>query len=297
MAVRVDQPVSPPRVSLWRRLSKRDTIPKIISSDLLRKSPTTEGMDTSKPTKLRRREARVYKDAPDASPARKASLQLPISTKTTSSPPLSSPISPASPSSPNIEKRPQIPTPQKPTTEPLPLQPETKQPPKPQKKEKVSILQVQRIHVPEARMKPRVVSLHRVLPNEIPTSPFPDSLQVRTVSWNVFLRPEQVYNLVMGYSPDNTDDKWFVYSQGPDKTGKLKVHFHRRWTGMKIAELFVVVDLKGEGAGTIVGVKWNGSAQTNLMDEDEAKYMVSTTCSWVLGVDLENGLFPAMQFE
>jgi len=146
-------------------------------------------------------------------------------------------------------------------------------------------------------MKPRVVSLHRVLPTDQATSPFPPSPQIHTVSWNVFLGPEQVYSLVMGFCPTTTDDKWFVYSQGPDKTGKLKVHFHRSWTGMKIAELFIVVDLKGEGAGTIVGVKWNGTTQTNSMDEDEAKYMVSTTCSWVLGVDLENGLFPAMQFE
>jgi hypothetical protein len=58
---------------------------------------------------------------------------------------------------------------------------------------------------------------------------------------------------------------------------------------MKIAELFVVIDLKGEGAGKIVGIKWDGSEQTNRMDEDEAKYMVSTTCEWVLGVKLERG--------
>jgi hypothetical protein len=86
------------------------------------------------------------------------------------------------------------------------------------------------------------------------------------------------------------DDKWFVYSEGPDKSGKMKVHFHRSWTGMKIAELFVVMNLHGDGSGAIVGIKWNGTEQTVGMVEEEAKYMVSTTCSWVLGVDFDNAM-------
>ncbi|KAF2638818.1 hypothetical protein P280DRAFT_403757 [Massarina eburnea CBS 473.64] len=159
-------------------------------------------------------------------------------------------------------------------------------------------MNVQRISVPASQAKPRVISLTRVTSSDMRTDPFPDSPYIRTVSWNVFLTPEQIHSLVMGFRPDGTgDDKWFIYSQGPDQSGKMKVHFHRSWTGMKIAELFVVVDLKGEGAGTIVGMKWNGTDQTNGMDEEEAKYMVSTTCSWVLGVDLESGALHAMKFE
>lgn len=118
-------------------------------------------------------------------------------------------------------------------------------------------------------------------------APFPTSPFVRTVPWNVYLPPEQVYSLVMGFVPADMEDKWFIYSEGPDNSGKIKVHFHRSWTGMKIATLFMVIDLKGEGAGTIVGIKWNGTDQTIGMSEEEAKYMVSTCCSWVLGVDLE----------
>ena len=82
-------------------------------------------------------------------------------------------------------------------------------------------------------------------------------------------------------------DKWFIYSEGPDRAGKLKVHFHRSWTGTKIAELFVVMDTKGEGAGKIVGIKWNGSEAMNCLSEEEAKYMIRTACRWQLGVDLE----------
>ncbi|KAF2468991.1 uncharacterized protein BDR25DRAFT_229810 [Lindgomyces ingoldianus] len=120
------------------------------------------------------------------------------------------------------------------------------------------------------------------------TTPFPANLRdVHTVAWNVFLDPDQVYSLFMGFRPERMEEKWFIYSEGPDLSGKLKVHFHRSWTGHKIAELFVLIDLKGEGAGKIVGIKWNGSEQTNGMDEEEAKYMISTTCAWVLGVNFE----------
>jgi hypothetical protein len=83
------------------------------------------------------------------------------------------------------------------------------------------------------------------------------------------------------------EDKWFIYSEGPDQAGKLKVHFHRSWTGLKVAELFVVMDTKGEGAGKIVGIKWNGGQDTNWMSEEEAKYMIRMACRWQLGVHLE----------
>ena len=85
-------------------------------------------------------------------------------------------------------------------------------------------------------------------------------------------------------------DKWFVYAEGPDLSGKCKVHFHRSWTGLKMAELFLVVDLRGEGAGKIVGIKWDGSEETNGMIEEEVKYMVEMVCAFVMGVGLEGGM-------
>jgi len=85
-------------------------------------------------------------------------------------------------------------------------------------------------------------------------------------------------------STEDSAKKWSIYSEGPDRSGKLKVHFHRSMTGTKIAELFLVLDLEGGGAGKIVGIKWDGGERTNKMMEEEAKYMVSMTCAWVLGV-------------
>ena len=86
------------------------------------------------------------------------------------------------------------------------------------------------------------------------------------------------------------EDKWFIYSEGPDGSGKLKVHFHRSWTGMKIAELFVLIDVRGDGAGRVVGIKWDAGERTNGMCEGEAKYMIAKTCAWVLGVRFERFL-------
>lgn len=123
------------------------------------------------------------------------------------------------------------------------------------------------------------------MPQSLPIKAFPDNPLL--VPWNVYLPPSQIHSLYLGHAPEDMDDKWFIYSEGPDRAGKLKVHFHRSWTGMKVAELFVVMDIKGEGAGKIVGIKWNGGEETNWMSEEEAKYMIRTTCRWQLAVDLE----------
>jgi len=150
---------------------------------------------------------------------------------------------------------------------------------------------MQRVDVPKQRSETAVMSATKVLASDMQTSSFPNSSRINTVAWNVYLTPEQGFNLVMGFKPSQMEDKWFIYSEGPDNSGKLKVHFHRSWTGLKIAELFVLIDLKGLGAGKIVGIKWNGSEQTNGMSEEEAKYMIATTCAWVLKVEIEKNMF------
>jgi hypothetical protein len=97
--------------------------------------------------------------------------------------------------------------------------------------------------------------------------------------------------LYLGHQPVEISDKWFIYSEGPDAMGKLKVHFHRSYTGTKMAELFVVMDVKGEGAGKIVGIKWNGGDDmgSGRMNGDEATFLVRNTIRDVLGFDLEDG--------
>lgn len=154
---------------------------------------------------------------------------------------------------------------------------------------------MQRIEIPQVardqlrkEWDPRSDSL-RVLP--IFTTPFPAYPLTQVSPWNIYLPPAQVHALYLGFLPREMSDKWLIYSEGPDPMGKLKVHFHRSWTGTKIAELFVVMDVKGEGAGKIVGVKWNSSegVGSGRMSGEEVKYLVRTTVKWVLGVELEKG--------
>lgn len=132
-------------------------------------------------------------------------------------------------------------------------------------------------------------SYPRVSRNAHATSPFPHNTRIGP--WNLFLPPAQVHALYTGFFPEDMADEWFVFSEGPDVNGKLKVHFHRAWTGLKVAELFVVMDLKGEGAGKVVGIKWNGSEQTGRMGEEGAKGTIRLACGKVLGCRLEGEAF------
>jgi hypothetical protein len=164
--------------------------------------------------------------------------------------------------------------------------------------ERIEISHTQRVEIPnivrerlsrESSSSSTYTSSVRVEANAIPTKPFPSASQ-RVTTWDVYLPPTQVHALYLGYLPYEMSDKWFIYSEGPDAMGKLKVHFHRSWTGTKIAELFVVMDVKGGGAGKIVGIKWNGGEEvgSGRMNGDEVKYLVRTTVRSVIGIEFED---------
>lgn len=127
----------------------------------------------------------------------------------------------------------------------------------------------------------------RALSTSMPTKSFTSNPKI--APWTLYLPPAQVYALYLGAVPVSMEDRFFVYSEGPDMMGKLKVHFHRSWTGAKVAEVFVVMDVKGEGAGKIVGVKWderNGDG-SGRMTEEEAKLTIRTAAWCVLGIEME----------
>lgn len=70
--------------------------------------------------------------------------------------------------------------------------------------------------------------------------------------------------------------------------GKLKVHIHRSWTGTKVAELFVVMDTRGEGAGKVVGVKWDAGG--GRMAEWDAKELVRRIVNGLMDIELDSGV-------
>lgn len=136
-------------------------------------------------------------------------------------------------------------------------------------------------------------SLHRknkrATATSLPTTPFPP--QPKIAPWTLYLPPAQVHALYMGHIPCSMEDKYLVYSEGPDLMGKLKVHFHHAWTGIKVAELFVVMDTKGEGAGKIVGLKWDDRHGNSRTTSDGARFLVRTIMQITLNMDLEPEAF------
>lgn len=79
------------------------------------------------------------------------------------------------------------------------------------------------------------------------------------------------------------DDKWFIYSEGPDRQGKLRVNFHRSWTGLKAAQVVVDVTSGSEHVGSIT---WDNGEQAGRQSLDEVKGIIAGAFKWVLGVEL-----------
>ena len=75
------------------------------------------------------------------------------------------------------------------------------------------------------------------------------------------------------------DDKWFIYSEGPNDWGKLLVNLLRSWATQ------VVVDVTSSSEH-IDNITWNNGEQTSRLSSHEAKETVAEMFKWVLGVKI-----------
>jgi hypothetical protein len=117
-------------------------------------------------------------------------------------------------------------------------------------------------------------------------------------SWKIPLLSEQVLPLLKGFQPESMDDKWAIWSEGPDERGRCKVLMCRSWTGHRIFE--VEVSLKklerGDGrrgnrdiGGWITGLVWEENKDVARVEsERDAKSIVRSVCKVFLGVELKN---------
>ncbi|KAK0620157.1 hypothetical protein B0T14DRAFT_566935 [Immersiella caudata] len=123
-----------------------------------------------------------------------------------------------------------------------------------------------------------------------------------TVSWRVpLLTLHATMRLLHGYRSRSMDDKWFIYADGPiassDGTTIATVHFHRSWTGYKVAELAVTLSHpeSPEWTGEITRLTYEGELALPFGDDEKgvdtpeqlAKFLVVVACSHVLGVVLD----------
>lgn len=133
----------------------------------------------------------------------------------------------------------------------------------------------------------------------------------KAAAWDLVVPGAQVERLLNGFRPLEMEDKWFVYAdfeggvrgglglgldlggggeekrslegEGAGEGEMWKVHFVRSWTGFRIAEVDVVVELvprsttdisekAGEKMeGPVVGVGVAGSVETSATDEGESE--------------------------
>jgi hypothetical protein len=163
---------------------------------------------------------------------------------------------------------------------------------------------------------------HRVLPSHWRHLPFSKPI---TTPWDVPVAPDQLALLLIGFVPmlhqdqnllvnrlrtgDTlkthivmssaleegviaTEDKWFVYSNGPDADQEVHVHMHASWTGFKLIELRIDAGFDGydkEGRGArITTLTWESDPERGWKNADAAVYkaVARKACSWVLGVEL-----------
>ncbi|KAH6644451.1 hypothetical protein C7974DRAFT_21443 [Boeremia exigua] len=170
----------------------------------------------------------------------------------------------------------------------------------------------------------------RILPSDWPSiKPF---VAPKTSEWSIPIAAHQLPLLIAGFLPSESDtasiqkmieaglfevgdyiqthaymstsqnnlnhvseDKWFIYTDGPDADGKIDVHMHRSWTGLKSLQLSIQADrLHSEGCHSstglarITGITWEPNASmSEEEDEEDAKDIALGVCEWVLNVDLE----------
>ena len=111
-----------------------------------------------------------------------------------------------------------------------------------------------------------------------------------TTPWEFALPEDAVSNLLTGYLPRQQEDKWFVFTDGPDAEGNATVHMTRSWTGYPIAEVKMKLVMGDDGQPQDFGAKFtemtweSDNERIRSHDFKKAKENVISVCAWVLGI-------------
>jgi hypothetical protein len=115
-----------------------------------------------------------------------------------------------------------------------------------------------------------------------------------TSTWNATVPSTAITKLLNGFLPEEMEDKWFVYAEGPDELdegGTARVHMYRSWTGFKTVELKMrlSVDLveKDAADAQITEIIWESDDdRLRHPTEEGSKRMAVEVCRWVMGVNI-----------
>lgn len=115
--------------------------------------------------------------------------------------------------------------------------------------------------------------------------------------WDVPLSRSTVNRLLLGFMPQEMEDKWFIYTTAPttsssDGTGVL--HLIRSWTGTSTIDVTFQVNAgfedgqdPDETVGRITRLTFENEKENQVFtDLEEAKDTAEGVCKYVLGVEL-----------
>lgn len=116
----------------------------------------------------------------------------------------------------------------------------------------------------------------------------------RSTTWGASISPTDIPVVLNGFRPEEMEDKWFIYADGPDSQGKAVVHMHRSWTGYEVVELKLALALGEDGGfkeedARVTDITWETeeSIYAGPTDkEEEMKGIAAEICLWVLNVKL-----------
>jgi hypothetical protein len=122
-------------------------------------------------------------------------------------------------------------------------------------------------------------------------------------AWYVALEPHQLPFLLLGFRPRVMEDMWFVYADGPDVGGRIRLYMHQHndtaigptSTGYRLIELIteagaaVPPDRYLRGSAAITGITWESHPRRiKEQNEEKAKEMARELCNWILSVELKD---------
>lgn len=89
--------------------------------------------------------------------------------------------------------------------------------------------------------------------------------------WHVTLSPPDLDKIMHGFVPQQMEDKWFCFADGPDADGNVLFRLCRSWTGAEIYTLH----LRGT---EVTRITWE-----DREGEAEAKQMATQLCRGLMG--------------
>ena len=117
-----------------------------------------------------------------------------------------------------------------------------------------------------------------------------------TATWDIKIPRAELPKLLNGFEPQQMEDKWLIYADGPDAEGNAAVHMLRSWTGYKVLELKIKVPLDEDGEfreedSTITEIVWETDRERYINPTEEGvKAEARAVCNWVLDLRLDSNL-------